>query len=189
MDVGESKEYIAGAVGMWLDIPATTDLVEEAHGGGASLKRDHKTYGERTLRARSVIHEARTLIHASPFERKMAKLAESMKQLEGKTSQCCAFRTLYRHSSGSVSRDMMPHRAQTYANQQLVLRHAREIFNALPVMTKRYWAIQARKRKHFETEQRQEDTNALRARILLEEERHEIWETLLGSQFWLASAG
>ena len=78
LDVGESREYIAGAVGMWLDIPATTDLVEEAHGGGASLKRDHKAYGERTLRARSVIHQTRALVHASPFDRRMAKLAESM---------------------------------------------------------------------------------------------------------------
>jgi hypothetical protein len=52
LDVGEPREYIVGAVAMWLDIPATTDLVEEAHGGGCELEaRPHNVRGADLTRA------------------------------------------------------------------------------------------------------------------------------------------
>ena len=73
MHGGESIYYLMRCLELLRDTACTTNLVEQNHASGALLMRDHQTYGERTLRARSTIHQSRDIFSDSAFQKALEK--------------------------------------------------------------------------------------------------------------------
>ena len=64
------------------DTPCSTNLVEEGHGSGASVSKQHNELGERSLRPRAMIHQCRALVNTSESDKRLEKLSKAVEKLE-----------------------------------------------------------------------------------------------------------
>lgn len=160
---------------MWLDAPCSTLLVEEAHGTGACLLRDHTTHAERTLRCRATIHACRAVVNPLPAHKRLGQLTKASDKQEVKAPKASAFRTFNTHTAGAIETGAFPDQATSFLGQQAVLREAHEIFESLPHAALRFWDMQGRKNQKLMEDMRDDDIGRLDAAIELVISRDKQW--------------
>ena len=176
---GWPTHRIVAGIMLWRDIPFTTDLVEQAHGSGASLMLAHKSYCERTLRCRAVIHMTRSIINPDPHNRKLAALHRLLQLEENRIVQASAFRTFYKEKFPTVARSLGVATVES-TDALVVMARAREMFDALPRRVKQAWVVRGVKRKETEQMQIQANCQLIRQDIMLLERRHAEWVSTFG---------
>ena len=77
-DLGVPLPYFLRCLTLVRDAACTTNMVEQTHGSGACLMRDHGLYEERTLRARSTVHQARSLFRDSEHDQALQTLRRKL---------------------------------------------------------------------------------------------------------------
>jgi hypothetical protein len=73
------------------EAPCTTNMIEQAHGLGSSCMGAHSGHSERSLQARSLIHQSRVVFEISPDERRLQRLdarVDALHKLIGKRFGC-----------------------------------------------------------------------------------------------------
>ena len=91
-ELGVSFQYLVRCLQLLRDTACTTNMVEQCHGSGACLMRDHQTYEERTLRARSMVHQARSLFTDSAHDKLLMTLQRKLDVLEAHKPHVSGFR-------------------------------------------------------------------------------------------------
>ena len=174
MQAGWPVDVLARGIDMWNDIPCSTDLVEQAHGSGASLMKHHKLYCERTLRCRSVIHQCRALVHPSLLDKTMAKLQAQLTKTEEADVKVSAFQAFYSATSAAVSSEIAAMQPG-FVRQQHVLRRCRALFAALTRRTRREWENRARAMQERKLEDQSATCASLASIMRLEQQRSDEW--------------
>ena len=69
------------------DTPCSTNLVEEGHSSGACNLKQHDQFGERSLRARAMVHQCRALVGTSESDKRLEKLSKAVESLRNLVAQ------------------------------------------------------------------------------------------------------
>ena len=132
MHRGESLEYLKRCLELLKDTACSTNLVEQNHASGALLMRSHQIYGERTLRARSTIHQARALFEDSRFKRVFDKLNAKLYRVSRRQAQVCGFRAFCHTVPDEEVRSMLRHISGFDETRPLTLADKRSVYNSFP---------------------------------------------------------
>ena len=131
--MGLEEEVVKG-LELLKEAAMTTVLVEQAHASGAQLMRRHQSLGMDGMCARSTVHNARSLFHASKFEKQEQKFARLLDNLD-KTMLTSA-----KHTARQAYLKLLVHHwkersgsggPSQYAIRQACFRHHHEGFKKL----------------------------------------------------------
>ena len=181
LEFGWPLESIVAGVELWREMPCSTDLVEQAHGSGASLMMHHKFYVERTLRSRSVVHQCRFLIQPSAFEKQLASLQSRLeKEMARRPAQASAFHAFYKASCTAIAEALGLSEQPSAASQRQVLSRCHIEFEALPRENKLHWQRVSQSRIHSQLQEQQASCDHVRDQIQLVRAREEQWVQKFG---------
>ena len=114
------------------DGPSTINIVEQGHASHAVVLQQHQQLQERHLRARSTIHQCRTLLRRDRCLTKVERLEAALNQLDRRQPQRDAFRafsTLF--TDEQVAAALGDHRPPPWSPEER-LRARRRLFQCLP---------------------------------------------------------
>ena len=82
LDIGVPHRRVARALRLARDAPFSVNIVEQAHGGGAAILRQHKRMSAQTLASCSALHQARHFFEPSQIDKQIAKARAKLKKLQ-----------------------------------------------------------------------------------------------------------
>ena len=82
LDIGVPHSRVARALRLAREAPFSVNLVEQAHGGGASILRQHKRMNAPTLISCSALHQARHFFEPSQIDKQIAKVRAKLEKLQ-----------------------------------------------------------------------------------------------------------
>ena len=132
MHRGESLEYLKRCLELLKDTACSTNLVEQNHASGALLMRHHQTYGERTLRARSTIHQASVLFSDSTFQRDVGKLNTKLDRVSRRQTQVSGFRAFCRTVPDEEVKSILRRISGFDGTRSLTLADRRSVYDSFP---------------------------------------------------------
>ena len=82
LDIGVPHSRVARALRLAREAPFSVSLVEQAHGGGAAILRQHKRMNAPTLIPCSALHQARHFFDPSQIDKQTAKVRAKLEKLQ-----------------------------------------------------------------------------------------------------------
>ena len=82
LDIGVPHSRVVRALRLAREAPFSVNLVEQSHGGGAAILRQHKRMNAETLVSCSALHQARHLFEPSEIDKQIAKIRAKLEKLQ-----------------------------------------------------------------------------------------------------------
>ncbi len=82
LDIGVPHSRVVRALRLAREAPFSVSLVEQAHGGGAAILRQHKRMNAETLVSCSALHQARHFFEPSEIDKQIAKIRVKLEKLQ-----------------------------------------------------------------------------------------------------------
>ena len=134
LDYGVPNSRLVRALELLRDAPCSTNITEQAHKVGALLMRDHKSYGELTLRARATIGQAEPLFNKSEFQKSLQRLEQSLKKVGARKPSICGFRAFCGMvPDGELRALMQDFHMEPDEHSQISLSTKRDVYGKLPL--------------------------------------------------------
>ena len=168
-----STLYLKRCLELLRDAACTTNMVEQGHGSGSVLMKDHRTLQERTLRARSTIHQARSLFTCSLHEALLKKLQSKLDVVMARVPQVSGFRTFCRSVPEAEVREVLRGVKDDFDdNCTLTLADRRLVFSSFPVQVQMQFVEESKRLVDADVAANRLEADALREKIRVTKQQH-----------------
>ena len=174
LGLGVPVAAVVRALRLLQHAPFSTTMVEQSHGGGATILRQHRQFSPSTLCAASLMHQTRFMSSLLPEEKVIAKLTAEIDRLESYKARFGARQVFFGQAVAKGSAAAHRHPFSDCTDFQTAMeapQRASDEFKKLSVDETLRFQLQAENLKRRRLEEKRHQAQEKRERRSIEEER------------------